>query len=129
MKQIRELLLPKDRSAFAVRCRRKFLRLFPSAYRSLCQKGNFTEIAARAIRIESRINLLFSFEKMALRDAHKSRSRRGMCFSNRTPCGLQLASTVESSSMRLARPGSLSKVFLSFLAPYGATCTICGLET
>ncbi len=101
MKQIPELLLRKARSAFAVRCRRKFLRLFPkgfqdetyldwernykwnahrqwqaeldrSAYHSLCQKGNFTEIAARAIRIESRTNLLFSFEKMALRDAVKS---------------------------------------------------------
>lgn len=41
-------------------------------YRSLCQEGNLTEIAARAIRIESRTYLLFSFEKMALRDAVKS---------------------------------------------------------
>ena len=31
--------------------------------------GEFNEIAAAAIRIESRTNLLFSFEKMALRDA------------------------------------------------------------
>ena len=30
------------------------------------------EIAAEAIRIESRTNLLFSFEKMALRDAVRS---------------------------------------------------------
>jgi hypothetical protein len=30
------------------------------------------EVAARAVRIESRTNLLFSFEKMALRDAVKS---------------------------------------------------------
>ncbi len=81
--------------------RRKFLRLFPkgfrdeqylnwerdykwkahrqwhaelsrSAFRSLLQQGNFTEIATRAIRIESRTNLLFSFEKMALRDAIKT---------------------------------------------------------
>ena len=36
------------------------------------QQRNFTEIAARAVRIESRTNLLFSFEKMALRDAVKS---------------------------------------------------------
>ena len=43
-----------------------------SAYRSLCQKGKLTEIATRAIRIESRTNLLFSFDKMALRDAVKS---------------------------------------------------------
>jgi hypothetical protein len=32
----------------------------------------FKEIANRAVRIESRTNLLFSFEKMALRDAVKS---------------------------------------------------------
>lgn len=32
----------------------------------------FAEIALRAVRIESRTNLLFSFEKMALRDAVKS---------------------------------------------------------
>jgi hypothetical protein len=32
-------------------------------------KGEFVEIAKRAVRIESRTNLLFSFEKMALRDA------------------------------------------------------------
>jgi len=85
----------------AMRCRRKFLRFFPggfqdetyidwergykwkaheqwnevldrSTYRALLQKGEFAEIAARAVRIESRTNLLFSFEKMALRDAVKS---------------------------------------------------------
>ena len=32
-------------------------------------RGAQAEIAARAVRIESRTNLLFSFEKMALRDA------------------------------------------------------------
>jgi hypothetical protein len=32
------------------------------------------EIASRAVRIESRTNLLFSFEKMALRDAVKTRA-------------------------------------------------------
>ncbi|HEX3553777.1 MAG TPA: hypothetical protein VIA62_11175 [Thermoanaerobaculia bacterium] len=84
----------------AERCRRKFLRFFPrgfqdetyldwerdykrkaheqwsellgrAALRSLLRQGEFAEIAARAVRIESRTNLLFSFEKMALRDAVK----------------------------------------------------------
>ena len=88
-------------SAQAIRCRRKFLRFFPSgfydetyidwergykwsaheqwnealspgAFRSLLKKEKFAEIAALAVRIESRTNLLFSFEKMALRDAVKS---------------------------------------------------------
>ncbi|HYJ84602.1 MAG TPA: hypothetical protein VEW46_00935 [Pyrinomonadaceae bacterium] len=88
-------------SAQAIRCRRKFLRFFPGgfydetyidwergykeaaheqwnevlnpgAFRSLLKKEEFAEIAARAVRIESRTNLLFSFEKMALRDAVKS---------------------------------------------------------
>ncbi|HEU4828669.1 MAG TPA: hypothetical protein VFT04_05700 [Gemmatimonadales bacterium] len=85
----------------AVKCRRKFLRFFPggfrdetyldwerdykwaaheqwasalaeSAFRELIEQGRFTEIALRAVRIESRTNLLFSFEKMALRDAVRS---------------------------------------------------------
>ncbi len=34
--------------------------------------GRFTEIAAAAVRIESRTNLIFSFEKMAVRDAVRS---------------------------------------------------------
>jgi hypothetical protein len=84
-----------------MRCRRKFLRFFPGGfqdetyidwergykwaaheqwnevldrtkYRELLKNGEFAEIAARAVRIESRTNLLFSFEKMALRDAVKS---------------------------------------------------------
>ena len=41
--------------------------------RQLLKQKEYSEIAARAIRIESRTNLLFSFEKMALRDAVKSR--------------------------------------------------------
>lgn len=82
-------------------CRRKFLRFFPKGFadekyfgwergykwnahekwreqlnrnefQSLLKKGEFTEIAARAVKIESPTNLLFSFEKMALRDAVKS---------------------------------------------------------
>ena len=35
------------------------------------EDGEFAEVAARAVRLESRTNLLFSFEKMALRDAVK----------------------------------------------------------
>ncbi len=41
-------------------------------YRTLLKAGRFEEIAALAVRIESKTNLLFSFEKMALRDAVKS---------------------------------------------------------
>jgi hypothetical protein len=93
---------PRERdSASALRCRRKFLRFFPqgfrdetyiawergykwraheqwgevldrAAFRSLLRESKFGEIAAHAVRIESRTNLLFSFEKMALRDAVKS---------------------------------------------------------
>lgn len=88
-------------SAAAIRCRHKFLRFFPggfqdetyfdwergykwaaheqwnemlnrTVFRSLLKGGEFAEIAARAVRIESRTNLLFSFEKMALRDAVKT---------------------------------------------------------
>jgi hypothetical protein len=88
-------------SGGAIRCRRKFLRFFPkgfqdpkydawergykweahqawqevlseSIFSSLLRKRNFSEIATRAVRIESRTNLLFSFEKMALRDAVKT---------------------------------------------------------
>jgi hypothetical protein len=83
------------------RSRRKFLRFFPGAfrdetylewernykwnahlqwnellgfteYRALLATENFSQIASRALRIESRTNLLFSFEKMAIRDAVKS---------------------------------------------------------
>ena len=88
-------------SAGALRCRRKFLRYFPagfrdetyvawergykweaherwqelleqSTHRALLKAGDYAEVAARAVRIESRTNLLFSFEKMALRDAVKA---------------------------------------------------------
>ncbi len=41
-------------------------------YKRLLDAGEYTEIANRATRIESKTNLLFSFEKMALRDAVKS---------------------------------------------------------
>src|SRR5687768_1726670 len=88
-------------SVAAQRCRRKFLRFFPggfqdetyldwernykatahdrwqevlerSQFHALLRRKQFEEIAAHAVRIESRTNLLFSFEKMALRDAVKS---------------------------------------------------------
>src|SRR3954468_22258303 len=90
-------------SAGAPRRRRKFLRFFPegfrdetyvdwergykweaherwnelldpASFRSLLRAGEQAEIAARAVRIESRTNLLFSFEKMALRDAVRTRA-------------------------------------------------------
>jgi hypothetical protein len=80
------------------KCRRKFLKYFPggfsdetyidwergykwnahqqwdavlnqAAFRKLLRDEAYEEIAAHAVRIESRTNLLFSFEKMALRDA------------------------------------------------------------
>jgi hypothetical protein len=41
-------------------------------FRKLLDAGDFGAIAQRAVSIESRTNLLFSFEKMALRDAVKS---------------------------------------------------------
>jgi hypothetical protein len=83
------------------KCRRKFLRFFPDGFddetyidwerdykweaherwndqlgkpefRKLLAGGEYAEIARRAVTIESRTNLLFSFEKMAMRDAVKS---------------------------------------------------------
>jgi hypothetical protein len=85
----------------ALRARRKFIRFFPAGFRdetyldwersykwkahlgwskdlnsealgSLIEQKRYAEVAAKAIRIESRTNLLFSFEKMALRDAVRS---------------------------------------------------------
>ena len=47
----------------------------------LLARGEFRQIADIAVRIESRSNLLFSFEKMALRDAVK------------TPAGARLFAT------------------------------------
>lgn len=41
-------------------------------YRELLENGEFSEIAARALKSLSGTNLLFSFENMALRDALKS---------------------------------------------------------
>ncbi len=88
-------------SASAKRCRKLFLQFFPkgfedekyfgwergykqaareqwsealnqAAFRLLLKNKKFAEISAHAVRIESKTNLLFSFEKMALRDAVKS---------------------------------------------------------
>lgn len=42
--------------------------LGPSTFRTLLRRGRYEEIALRALRIEGRANLIFSFEKMALRD-------------------------------------------------------------
>ncbi len=90
----------KTLPAGALRCRRKFLRYFPGGfrdetyidwerdykwaaheqwkeglnqadYKALLRQRDYAEIAARAVRLESRTNLLFSFEKMAIRDAVK----------------------------------------------------------
>ena len=85
------------------KCRRKFLRFFPKGFndpkyvdwergykweaherwetdlgrekfRTLLSNDEYVEAAQLAVRIESRTNLLFSFEKMALRDAVKSKA-------------------------------------------------------
>jgi hypothetical protein len=42
-----------------------------ATFRALLEDKDYAEVAARAVRLESRTNLLFSFEKMALRDAVK----------------------------------------------------------
>ncbi len=44
-----------------------------AAYKMLLQREEYEKIASGVVRIESRTNLLFSFEKMALRDAVKTR--------------------------------------------------------
>jgi hypothetical protein len=46
--------------------------LNPPAYRRLLARGDYGRIVDIAMRVESRCNLLFSFEKMALRDAVKA---------------------------------------------------------
>ncbi|MBV9662383.1 MAG: hypothetical protein JOZ37_00350 [Actinobacteria bacterium] len=49
--------------------RRWTAELGPDQLRALLDRGDFAAAAKAAVRIESRTNLLFSFEKMALRDA------------------------------------------------------------
>jgi hypothetical protein len=92
-----------EKSAGAEACGRKFLRYFPggfadetyidwersykweaherweealgkSEFRGLLRAGVFSEVAARAVRVEqkTRHSMIFSFEKMALRDAVKT---------------------------------------------------------
>ena len=46
--------------------------LNPAAYRRLLARGEHARIVDIAMRVEGRCNLLFSFEKMALRDAVKA---------------------------------------------------------
>ncbi|RYF18206.1 MAG: hypothetical protein EOO30_04055 [Comamonadaceae bacterium] len=55
--------------------------LAPASFRKLLARGEFRAVADAAVRIESRSNLLFSFERMALRDAVK------------TPAGARLFAT------------------------------------
>ena len=88
-------------TASAERCRRRFLRFFPGGFNDetylewernykvaaarewhdalsrvrfglMLKSGRFRDVAAIALRIESHTNLLFSFEKMALRDATRA---------------------------------------------------------
>lgn len=49
---------------------RHFIRLLgKSEFKQLIERGQFLEIGQRALQVESGTNFLFSFEKMALRDA------------------------------------------------------------
>jgi hypothetical protein len=43
-----------------------------SEFKTLLQRGDYATIASRALSVESRCTFLFSFEKMALRDALRS---------------------------------------------------------
>jgi len=45
------------------------LELAPATFRKLLARGEFRSICDAAVRVESRSGLLFSFERMALRDA------------------------------------------------------------
>jgi hypothetical protein len=47
-------------------------QLNKATFKTLLQDADYIEIARRAVNIESKTNLLFSFEKMALRDAVKT---------------------------------------------------------
>jgi hypothetical protein len=48
------------------------MQLNSAEFKKLLDSGSYAEIANRAVRIETKTNLLFSFEKMALRDAVKT---------------------------------------------------------
>lgn len=47
-------------------------KLNKQVFKNLLAVGDYAEIAKRAVTLESKTNLLFSFEKMALRDAVKT---------------------------------------------------------
>ena len=53
-------------------CEKWRQQLNRTEFYALLRNGEFLEIANRAVKIESPTNLLFSFEKMALRDAVRS---------------------------------------------------------
>jgi len=98
---VRRARKPRPANIVARKSRRKFLRYYPggfsdadylelereykwlaherwlraleeTTFRKLIHAGEYFEVAKRAVSIESRTNLLFSFEKMALRDAVKT---------------------------------------------------------
>lgn len=123
------------RSAAAARCRRKFLHYFPDGFRdetyfdwergykqraherwnewlpprelrALARSKDHAEIARRALSIEGRTNLLFSFEKIALRHAV------------RTPSGSKRFA--EGVHRLTADRGSLRARFESWLATVAA---------
>jgi hypothetical protein len=116
-------------------CRRRFLRFFPGGFydetyqawerdykaaasaawraelgrtrfEELLRTGRFDEVGAIATRIESRTNLLFSFEKMALRDAV------------RTPAGARLFA--EGLHELLHGSGSMESRFTAWTAAVAA---------
>jgi hypothetical protein len=49
-------------------------KLSPASYRDLLLAGEYEAIARHAVSVEARTNLLFSFEKMALRDAVRTKA-------------------------------------------------------
>lgn len=98
-------MLIKEVSKIRLRCRKKFLRFFPKGFYDekyiawergykwqaylqfeetlnekefdrLLSEKKYNEIAKRAVNIETKTNLLFSFEKMALRDAVKAKGAK-----------------------------------------------------
>src|SRR5512132_2130709 len=104
---VRAKTLIGTRSSLPLKCRRKFLRYFPGGFKdatylewernykwhahtrwkellgrerlgTLLKGGEHLAIARLATGIESRTNLLFSFEKMALRDAVKTEAGAGI---------------------------------------------------
>ena len=75
--------------------------LAPADFRKLLARGEFRAICDAAVRIEARSNLLFSFERMALRDAVK------------TPAGARLFATELYAF--LYGPGSLQRRFTDWV--------------